>query len=70
MESENLRQAALRSKYEVDFQWDFVHRRMCVGSYEDTKATVTLDVLLPLQPAPAFNFSKPWPVLVVASDRD
>jgi hypothetical protein len=37
-------------------------------AYEDTKATVTLGVLLTLQPAPAFNFSKP--VLVVAGDRD
>ncbi|KAF8803236.1 alpha/beta-hydrolase [Phlegmacium glaucopus] len=37
-------------------------------AYEDTKATVTLGVLLTLQPAPAFNFTKP--VLVVAGDRD
>ena len=37
-------------------------------AYEDIKATVTLGVLLTLQPAPAFNFSKP--VLVVAGDRD
>jgi hypothetical protein len=37
-------------------------------AYEDTKATVTLGVLLTLQPAPAFNFTNP--VLVVAGDRD
>lgn len=37
-------------------------------AYEDTKATVTLGVLLTLQPSPAFNFTKP--VLVVAGDRD
>jgi len=37
-------------------------------AYEDTKATVTLGVLLTLQPAPAFNFTKP--VLVVAGDKD
>jgi predicted phosphodiesterase len=37
-------------------------------AYEDTKATMTLGVLLTLQPAPAFNFTKP--VLVVAGDRD
>ena len=37
-------------------------------AYEETKATVTLGVLLTLQPAPAFNFTKP--VLIVAGDRD